>query len=61
MVDKRRRTTGGRVTPAGGGTRPTPGRPARRGHSPVVRIIAALAIAMLILTLAVGIIGTVFG
>jgi len=64
MVEKnRRRGTGGRVTEAGGG-RTTPagtGSPSAPRHKPIVRIIAALAIAMLILSLATGIVAILSG
>lgn len=62
MVEKNRRT-GGRVTEPGGG-RTTPkgtGKPQGSQHSPIVRFVAALAIVMMILTLAVGIIAVLFG
>ena len=56
---QKRRTEGGRVT------RPEDVRPAPElksvGHKLWVRVVAGLAVAMMILTLAVGIISVLFG
>ncbi|MDH4171972.1 MAG: hypothetical protein OEW42_20505 [Acidimicrobiia bacterium] len=64
MVQKNRRTgTSGRVTPSSTG-RTTPsgtGSPTRTQHKPIVRIVAALAILMLVVSLATGIIAIVTG
>ena len=67
MVEKNRRRAGGRVTEPGSqrsNSRTTPagtGAPTAPRHKPIVRFVAALAIIMLIVSLATGIVALFTG